>query len=56
MELIVNTVGKIAEKAVCRSVFLTINKKRTPSDYLFWRFCPLGVIFSSGVQSQKKKH
>jgi len=45
-----NPVVKIAEKAAW-SVFLTIwhcilnaeLKKRTPSDYFFWRFCPLGT-------------
>jgi len=45
------SVGKIVERAVWRSVFLTtwhcifecrINKN-TPSDCFFRRFCPLGI-------------
>jgi len=34
-------VGRIAEKAVCRSVFL--EKKRLQT--VFWRFCPLGMNY-----------
>jgi len=44
----VNKMGKIAEKAVCRSVFLT-NWHCNLSALLrtvFWRFCPLGNGFS----------
>jgi len=41
-------VGKIAKKAVCLSVFLTMSaeQKLTSSDCFFWRFCLLGGAFS----------
>jgi len=39
-------VGKISEKALCKSVFLTIwhcflSAELNSSDCFFWRFCPL---------------
>jgi len=41
-------VGKIAEKAVCKSVFMTIwHNKNALLQTVFWRFCPLGLAISA---------
>jgi len=53
-------VGEIADKAVRRSVFLTIwhcvlsaelTKNALLQTVLFWRFCPLGFVVNNFVSS-----
>jgi len=55
-------VDKIAEKADCSSLFLTlyfecqINNKSTPSDCFSWRFCLLDGNYESVMKTTMHHH